>query len=380
MKTIVIVGSGLAGYTLAKEIRKQDASAVITLITQDTGEQYYKPALSSALRLKKSAEQLITGTADSFASENGIQILTDCVVSHIDVLGRLLQTSKGTFEFDSLVLALGASPFVLPIQGSGATSVLQVNQAADYRLFRERIRNAKHVTVIGPGLIGSEFASDLTAQDICVAVVGPDAWPVSALLPEVIGQGIQKALEQDGVEWFLERTTASIAASESGFQVTLSDGTVFETDVVLSAVGLKPNTNLAQQAGLSVGRGIIVNSFLETSVSGIYALGDCVEMAGQILPYVHPLTWGARALAKTLTGTTTEVLYPIMPVVIKTHQYPTVVVPAPKGALGAWVTSESDDNGAAARFESPDNTLLGFALGGDRVSMRGALVKELAPR
>ena len=143
-------------------------------------------------------------------------------------------------------------------------------------------------------------------------------------------------------------------------------------------MGLKPRLDLAKAAGLQVNVGIVVNRELETSAKNVFAIGDCAEVDGLVLPYVMPIMQAARALAPTLTGQTTALSYPAMPVMVKTPALPTVVSPPAKGASGQWKTTMVD-GGVEARFESPEGKLLGFALMGSATSQRAALTKELPP-
>ena len=154
----------------------------------------------------------------------------------------------------------------------------------------------------------------------------------------------------------------------------MSDGSSLDTDLVLSAIGLKPRTQLAEQAGVTVGRGVQVDRSLATSVPHVYAVGDCAEVEGHLLPYVMPLMQQARALAATLAGKPTPVNYPAMPVVVKTPAWPTVVCPPPLNAAGQWVVTATEE-AVEARFTAADNPelLLGFALQGKAVAQRQAM-------
>jgi rubredoxin-NAD+ reductase len=159
-------------------------------------------------------------------------------------------------------------------------------------------------------------------------------------------------------------------------QVELADASVLEVDAVLSAIGLRPRTELARRAGLHVNRGVVTDRLLATSAADVYALGDCAEVDGQTLPFVLPIMHAARALARTLNGMPTQVVYPAMPVVVKTPAMPVVVCPPP-ALPGEWTLS-SDAGGIEARFEDASGNLLGFALMGAATARKQALAK-LAP-
>jgi len=147
-------------------------------------------------------------------------------------------------------------------------------------------------------------------------------------------------------------------------------------DAVLSAVGLRPNLELARSAGLSVNRGIVVDRYLRTTDPDIHALGDCAEVEGLVLPFVQPILHAARALAKTLSGTPTELRYPAMPVVVKTPSAPLVVCPPPIGSEGEW-REEPSGSGRVAVFRDPSSKPLGFALAGEATKEKGAWAAKI---
>jgi rubredoxin-NAD+ reductase len=161
-----------------------------------------------------------------------------------------------------------------------------------------------------------------------------------------------------------------------GVRVELSDGNSVQADIVLSAVGLRPRVALAKDAGLQVNRGIVVDRHLRTSNDDIFALGDCAEVEGYVLPYILPLMASSRALAKTLAGEPTEVSYGVMPVTIKTPACPTVVCPPPHGTEGAW-QCEGEGLDIKALFRDRTGTLYGYALTGAACSEKQSLNKEL---
>lgn len=163
---------------------------------------------------------------------------------------------------------------------------------------------------------------------------------------------------------------------EGGLQLRLSDGRVLLADRVLSAIGLRPRTALAQGVGLAVNRGIVCDRWLATSAPHVHAMGDSAEIEGHSLPYVMPIMQQARALAATLAGARTALTYPAMPVTVKTPACPTVVCPPPLNALGEWIVTGSDD-GCDARFVGTDERLLGFALLGGATAQKQALAAQV---
>jgi len=375
---IVIIGSGLAGYTVIREIRKLDKSVPITLITREPGYFYSKPMLSTALAGKKDAAQLITTPADGMATQLEITILSETDVSAINTQAQTIQTSKGEVPYGKLVMALGSDQIRLPLEGNAAKEVLTVNDLEDYARFRNAIVGKKNIAILGAGLIGCEFANDLVLGGYAVDVIDLAAQPLGRLLPEQAAKELQAKLSDAGVRWHFSTTVQSVDHNGAVLQITLANGDSITSDAVLSAVGLKPRLDLAKAAGMSTGLGIQVNRELKTSASNVYALGDCAEVDGLVLPYVMPIMQAARALAPTLIGQRTELIYPAMPVMVKTPALPTIVSPPAKGVNGEWKITPLE-GGIEARFESPEGKLLGFALMGTATAQRGALSKELPP-
>lgn len=377
MDPIIVIGAGLAGYTVIREVRKLDATVPITLITADAGDFYAKPSLSNALAQGKTAAQLVTTPAEAMASQLGITLLSHTQVTAVYPAERIVLTSRGEIGYGKLVLALGADPIRLELAGDAANEVMSVNDLVDYAAFRERLEHARHVAVLGAGLIGCEFANDLASAGYRVTVVAPSAQPLPALLPEAAGQALTGRLAQEGVYWIFGRRAEAVAhRARGGLELTLDDDSTVEADLVLAAVGLRPRTQLAADAGIMVDRGIAVNANLATSSPDVYAIGDCAEIEGQVLPYVQPIMHAAKALAKTLTGEAAMISFPPMPVVVKTPSCPVAALPAPRGAAGVWSMEQADD-GLRMVFSTGDRPVAGFALTGRCTAERMALTKQL---
>jgi rubredoxin-NAD+ reductase len=309
----------------------------------------------------------------------------------IDTVARTIELDDRVVSYRALVLAVGADPIRLPLQGDASDRVYSVNDLVDYGRFQAALTTGAHVTVLGAGLIGCEFANDLALAGYSVDVIDVALLPLGRLVPERAGRALQGAraaagvrfhlgasargVHQDGERLVVEWVTVGSIQSGS-IEAEPADIQRLSTDLVLSAVGLRPRTALAAAAGLTVDRGIVVDSVLRTNAPDVYALGDCAQVDGQVMPYVLPLMTGARALAKTLTGTPTDVVYPVMPVAVKTPAFPLSVVPAPQGIAGEWSFLESD-GGLEGHFKDREERLQGFVLGGTATSRRAALVRAM---
>jgi rubredoxin-NAD+ reductase len=248
----------------------------------------------------------------------------------------------------------------------------------DYADFRSAIEkcNVKKICIIGGGLIGCEFTNDLLNGGFEIETVDPLAYCLPTLLPEPAGKAVQSALEEKGAKFHFGPLVTAVNKSESGVLVSLNNGETIAADLVLSAVGVRPQIALAQASGIATNRGIVTNRLLETSAPNVYAMGDCAEVNGHVLVYVAPLMAAVRALAKTLLGQPTVVAYPAMPVAIKTPACPVVVAPPAMGADGEWQITV-DGRNVKGEFRGPTGDLLGFALTGDATKEKMVLQKQL---
>ena len=385
---LLIVGAGLAAWTVVRELRKLDAQRRIVMLSSDSADFYAKPTLSNALAQKRSADQLVTTPAAKMAETLQVQLLPHTRVNSLDTGARALSYDDATgqshsLHFGDLVLATGADPIRLPMAGSAAAKVQSINHLQDLARFHQVLGAApKTVLVIGAGLIGCEFANDLLIGGYGVHVVDPSPRPLALLLPAAAGEQLQEALQGQGVAWHLGTTVQSLDADASSgrLHATLADGSHLQVDAVLSAVGLRANIALAGAAGMVCERGIVVDAHLQTSAAHVYALGDCAQYASagaRVLPYVMPIMNAAKALSATLAGQPTELVFPLMPVAVKTPALP-IVVAAPHPALsGQWTQDAGLEAGAGGvwRFVDAAGQQRGFVLTGKQSSRRMELAK-----
>lgn len=372
---LVVIGTGLAGYNLVKEFRKADAERQVIMITADDGRQYSKPMLSTGFSKDKDADGLAMNDAGAMAEQLKIEIRTNQSITDINSAEKTVMLGDEAVAYGDLVLALGAEPFQLHIEG--AEHLYHVNDLMDYAKFHEAVQGKKRILVMGAGLVGCEYAHDLASAGFAVDLVASDSQPLSRLVPSACGEALMPSLEALGVTLHLEKAVTKVTKEGEYYVAHLSDGTRLQADVMLSAVGLKPRVALAQAASIEVNRAIVVDRLLQTSASNVYALGDCAEVAGLNLLYVLPLMNGARALAKTLAGQPTEVKYPVMPVMVKTPSLPIVTCPVAENAEGEWEI-EGQSPHIRALFKHSNGNLLGYALTGDCVAEKMALNKELS--
>lgn len=385
MHPIVIIGSGMAGYAVAREFRKLNPDHELVMICADDATNYAKPTLSNALVGKKAPENIALGDAAKMAAQLNMRIETHTWVKAIDATAHELTVVKDQSEqkqaYSKLVLAVGAQPIRLAIAGDGSDDIHVVNNLNDYKAFRASLekREDKRVVILGAGLIGCEFANDLQHTDHQVTVIDLAPQPLARLLPSHVADVFQQNLEETGINFVLGTTVEKVSKVENGdYLVTLANGQSVVADVVLSAVGLQPNASVAKESGVQIGRGILTNSQLETNLADIFAVGDCAEVNGTLLPYVMPIMQQARALAKTLNGETTAVHYPAMPVAVKTPAAPLTVLPAPANIDVTWDTEEFED-GMIAKATDTEGTLRGFVLLGATAAKQRLILTKQVP-
>jgi rubredoxin-NAD+ reductase len=378
MAPIIIIGSGLAGYNTAKELRKLDTAAPLVIIAADSGRFYSKPMLSNAIASKKTPAAIALNTPEQMAAQLNATVRAHTRVDAIDTAAHTLKIGDETLVYSKLVLALGADQIRLPLSGDAANRVITVNDLDEYARFRAALEGKQRVAIIGGGLIGCEFANDLATGGYAADVIDIAQQPLGRLLPPEGGALLRDRLSALGVRWQLGTGVQSVDREGGGYRLTLNNGGTIQADLVLSAVGLKPRTALAQAAGIRVNRGIVADRQLATSAPDVYALGDCAEIEGLVMPYVMPIMHAARALAQTLAGKPARVSFPAMPVMVKTPACPTIVSPPAAGCAGRWQIEAAAD-GVKSLFVGADGKLLGFALNGAATAERPKLLPQLPP-
>ncbi len=375
---VVIVGAGIAGWSVAEAIRRREPTRPVLLVSACPGLVYPKPAISMALAMNKKPEDLVDTDAAGKAAELNIEVRTDTRIVKLDTRRRRLTTVRGGIQYGKLVLALGAHQRVLPLDGDAADDVARVNDLGSYKQFRAKLTpEVKHITILGAGLIGCEFADDMTSAGFQVTVVDPADRPLQSLVPRAVSAELVSRLAHKGVDWRLGSTMLSLAKATKGYKAVLDDGCSVQTDIVLSAAGLIPNTQLAAKAGLAIDAGVAVDNTMRTSAEHVYAVGDCASLAGQVFAYIEPIRRQAEAIAADIAGAR-ERFMPLPPLVkVKTPTMP-ISVCKPSGAVADddWVAIE--ENGDSLHFEiaGPD-TIAGFALAGDVASQAGGHYRRL---
>ena len=372
---VVIVGSGMASYMLAIELRAQSKEVDITIVTEGDGRYYPKPMLSSALYHKKSPAMITTASAQEMREKYQLEICTHTRVVGINQdKSAIIAESGKEMPYDNLVLATGSIPRPLPLPDGGGEQAYQVNTIEQYEQLLAALEKKKRIAVIGSGLVGVEFAHDLITAGYQVVLFSQTEQALDQLVPEGIGKRVANHLRQLGVDW---QTEPIISLAENGTKIKTKTK-VFSVDASLAAIGIQAQTELATKIGLRIDQAIAVNQYHQTSEENIYAIGDCASIEGLHLTYVAPIKQQVKALAQTLLGSACKVEYPPMPVVVKMPTLPLTMVPRRKITEGRWETLENESDSAIEIFYDSSREIQGFVLAGEATKQRNRWLQKMS--
>ena len=274
-----------------------------------------------------------------------------------------------------MVLACGSQCVSTYIPSDGYTQIYQINNLTDYQQFRAAFTQRSRILIIGGGLAGCEFANDLVAKGYQVSIVDIGAYLLSALLPVEVSQKLQSQLESLGVKFYFNTNVQNTEKTENGTRVQLTNGEFIEVDILLSAIGVRPNIHLARYEGITTNYGIVANEYLQTSASRVYTVGDCAEVNGFVLPYILPIMRQTKSLAQTLLGNACKVTYDVMPINIKTPALPIAVI-EPIKSNGQWQIEHCNGDMKAIYRDACDS-VLGVVLTGANLSELSRYKKEI---
>jgi NADPH-dependent 2,4-dienoyl-CoA reductase/sulfur reductase-like enzyme/nitrite reductase/ring-hydroxylating ferredoxin subunit len=270
-KRIVIIGGGAAGFAAAEMLRRREYRGEIVMLSADPAPPVDRPNLSKDYLAGSAPEDWLPLRPDDFYPENGIDLHLASDVAAIDCARHEIRTAGGaSFAYDRLLLATGAEPVRLSVPGSGQAHVYTLRSLADCRAIIAAANGAQRALVIGASFIGLEVAASLRTRGVDVHVVAPESRPMERVLGGELGDFIRSLHEQHGVVFHLGETVTAI----DGRRATLKGGSVLEADLVVAGVGVRPRLALAEQAGLKIDRGVLVDAYLQTSAGDVYAAGD----------------------------------------------------------------------------------------------------------
>ncbi|OLQ75209.1 NADH:flavorubredoxin oxidoreductase [Photobacterium proteolyticum] len=376
-KHIVVIGSGFAAYQLVKSLRKLDAETPVTVITAESGDDYSKPELSHVFSRSQNASDLIKQSAKDFASTHSIELLAYTRVQSIDTEAKTVQLSDKKVSYSELVLATGASSFVPPFDGNATDEIVTLNSLGEYASHQDRIATAKSVLILGAGLIGTEIAMDLAEAGKQVTICDRARSIMPTLLPAFLGAELFQTMTQKGIDVKLSAAVTGVNRHHQQLLVQVDDNNIVEADVVIAAMGLKPNTVLAEQANITVNQGIVIDEFLKTSADSVYALGDCAELGGKIRAFLQPTMLSAMALAKTLSSNPTPVKLPASLVKAKTPWFPLNLSGQTARSDVSWEITRDSDGYIAKAFEKGTEKLVGFIVSHEQQKAAFPLLRQL---
>jgi len=300
---LVVVGNGMSACRAVEEILKRDPLRYhITVIGAEPRVNYNRIMLSPVLAGEKSFEEIILNTSEWYEA-NGIALHMGDAVVKIDRESRAVLCASGrALPYDKLLLATGSNPFIIPVPGNKLTGVVSFRDIEDVNIMLRTAKTAKNAVVIGGGLLGLEAAHGLSLRGMKVTVIHLTSTLMDRQLDQAAGHLLKCELEKRGVAVLTEAVTEAITGTQKVEGVALKDGRVIPADLVVMAVGIRPNADLAKGAGLEVNRGIIVDDHMVTSDASIVAVGECVEHRGQCYGLVAPLWDMCVSVAGHLTA------------------------------------------------------------------------------
>ena len=305
---LVLVGNGMAGVRTLEELLKIAPDLYdITIFGAEPHPNYNRILLSPVLAGEQTLEQIVLNDW-AWYQEHGITVHAGCTVNEVNRARCTVHASGKdgqaiSVPYDRLILATGSNPFMLPIPGKDLQGVLAYRDIADTQAMIDAATQYRHAVVIGGGLLGLEAANGLMKRGMQVTVVHASEWLMERQLDPVAGQMLQKALQERGMEFLLQAQTQELLGNADGrvCAIRFKDGSEIPADLVVMAVGIRPNTALAESMRLHVNRGIVVNDTMQTTTDArIYAVGECAAHRGTAYGLVAPLFEQGKVLANHL--------------------------------------------------------------------------------
>ncbi len=305
---LVMVGNGMAGVRAIEELLKLAPDLYdITVFGAEPHPNYNRILLSPVLAGEQTLEEIVLNDW-AWYTDNNITLHAGCKVTQVDRVKRVVIAQNAAGEtvstpYDRLVIATGSNPFILPLPGKDLQGVLAYRDIADTQAMIDAAAQFKHAVVIGGGLLGLEAANGLMKRGMQVTVVHVGDWLMERQLDKVAAQMLQASLEARGMQFRMSAQTAALVGNDSGrvSQVEFKDGSHVPADLVVMAVGIRPNTALAESMGLHVNRGIVVSDTLQTVTDPrIWAVGECAAHRGIAYGLVAPLFEQGKVLANHL--------------------------------------------------------------------------------
>jgi nitrite reductase (NADH) large subunit len=306
-QSLVVVGNGMApGRALEKLFEAAPGAYKVTVFNAEPRVNYDRIMLSPVLAGEKSYEDIVIH-GDGWYIKHGVTLYKGHKIVAIDRAAKTVTSEHGeTVAYDKLIVATGSSPIIIPVPGHQLPGVLSYRDLDDVHAMMVAAKPGARAVVIGGGLLGLEAAAGLQMQGMDVTVLHLMPTLMERQLDPAAGYLLQRSLESRGIRVHCKANTQEITGEKRVTGVRLDDGTLYPADIVVMAVGIRPNAGLAKEAGLAVNRGIVVSPDMRTSDPDIFALGECAEASGQVFGLVAPLYEMAGVVAQNLVGGTAE--------------------------------------------------------------------------
>ncbi len=303
MKELIVVGNGMAPGRTLEKLNELDPDAYnVTIFNAEPRVSYNRVMLSPVLSGEEDFEKTIIHGDDWYFKHNFI-LYRGCPVTDIDREARMVKAANGIAEpYDRLVIATGSSPIKLSVPGIDKKGVLSYRDLDDVKAMLSAAETRRQAVVIGGGLLGLEAAAGLRNRGMEVTVVHRNPTLMDRQLDDTAGHLLQRAIESLGIRVLTGRHTKAITGDEHVKGVLFKDGSSIQADIVVMAVGIRPNVWLAENAGLQINRGIVVDKHMRTSDPDILAIGECAEFEGEVYGLLAPLYEMANVAAATLLG------------------------------------------------------------------------------
>jgi len=297
---VVIVGGGIAGVTAARTIRKNAPESKISIFSDEKYPYYSRPRLYEILSGKAETSEIYV-FSENWYERNGIELHLDKKITDIQTVQKRVTIEDGSImEYDKLLLANGAHPFIPPIKGIDKTGVFTLRSIKDASIIKEHSRKARKILIVGGGLLGLEFASSLAklGQKVCVVEIFPRLLPRQ--LDEDGAEILKGRIERHGIEIILGVKIQEISGKDKVSGILLDNGKKLQGDLILVSAGVRSNIELAVRAEIKTNKGIIVDRYLQTSVKDIYAIGDVAEFEGRVYGIIPAAQDQAKIAAKNI--------------------------------------------------------------------------------
>lgn len=304
---LVLIGNGMAGVRAVEEILKTHPNLYeITIFGKEPYPNYNRIQLSSVLQGSTTIDDIVINSWEWY-KENNIQLYTGEEIIKIDKENKQVHSDQGTVvSYDKLILATGSNPFIIPLPGVEKEGVIAFRDIKDCETMIETSKHYKRAVVIGGGLLGLEAARGLLNLNMEVSVVHITHTLMERQLDETAGKMLQDELEKQGMKFLLAKQTTKLTGRKRVTGVAFADGSIEKADLVVMAVGIRPNVQLAKESGFEVNRGIVVNDYMQTSDPDVYAVGECAEHREIVYGLVAPLYDQGKVLAKHVCAQETE--------------------------------------------------------------------------